>query len=74
MELSTEARKNRGILISLGLSLCVSGHPGVESKRGQTCGSGMRGRGPWGGAGENITTEVEVMLGKEPSWNSLGCK
>lgn len=54
-----------GILMSLGLSLCISGHPGVESKKGRTCGSGMKGRGPCGGARENITTEVEVMPGKD---------
>ena len=48
-------RKSRGILKSLDLSRCVSGHPGVESVRGQTYGSGMRGRGACGDAGENVT-------------------
>ena len=51
--------------MSLGLSLCISGCPGIESKKGRTCGSGMIGRGPCGGARENITTEMEVMPGKD---------
>ena len=51
--------------MSLGLSLCISGCPGIESKKGRTCGSGMKGRGPCGGARENITTEMEVMPGKD---------
>lgn len=39
--------------------------PRCRVQEGRTCGSGMKGRGPCGGARENITTEVEVMPGKD---------